>query len=412
MAQLTQQEAIDELKRRGYSDAQLQARGISSSAIKDAKQPSKASALTSFLTGGSQGALDTVASFANLGASQIAPGVMAGGKVAKALGAKEQMPTTLPHIDIAKQMGIDTSGHPLIEGAGELVGASVLPTGIYGETMKALPAMGGLMKIIPRIGAGALSGYATGEDSQGNRGLSTIIGGLLGPLAGAGHDATVSNAKLMRQVAAQAAKTTDEGSGKYQEALKTAEDTKIEAPRADDKLIDALPSDQRISLGNMLADPNIATAHKAQSDLGKHIAQLSRVPSKTSVDIQHLEDAKKLQMDIRGAIAKGFEDSGQEPLAEAYRSATQFWARKVVPYLNSQPLQDYNAGDMSAKGALKRLTGHSRAAERFQKRVGKDNPALQDFKSRSGITNTAKKIALYAAIFSAVPGVEHLKEVL
>ncbi|MES2218973.1 MAG: hypothetical protein V4501_11245 [Pseudomonadota bacterium] len=134
-----------------------------------------ASALKSLLVGAGQGLSDTAISAIN--AADIG-----GNKINQLMGGHAPVVPMVQHPDIAQHLGVDTSAHPYIRGAGEIAGGSVLPGGAYVKGLKLLPEAKGILGLAKVPALGGATGYTFGEDDEGNRGVATALGAVGAPL--------------------------------------------------------------------------------------------------------------------------------------------------------------------------------------------------------------------------------------
>lgn len=415
MAQLTNQQIVAELRRRGVSDAQMRAKGIKQSDIDAA--PSQAGTLESFFTGAGQGLSDTGISAANAA-------IIAGNEVGKLLGGNAPVAPTIPHPSLERALNIDTSGHPMANMVGNLAGGSVIPGGTYLKALKLLPEAKGLAGLAVKSAAGAGSGAITGEQQDGSgRAMGTILGGALAPAAGiagglgrAARTLTQSDEKLGQTFKNTAAAKSDISTENYKKALAEGTQVPVGIPEIKPGVLGRIKDDDlNQSLGDFLSKPNVITAHKAQSDIGAELRSLKKGDPglRSNEDRNHIKRLEKLRMDIRKSISQGFHDVGQHGKADAYDAATKFYVREVVPYTRNRTIRDFLAGETSPQYALKNLSGGGAPADKFRKAMGASHPEIDRFAAKKALQSKLKKAALYSLVGAiGIPGIHHLEEIL
>lgn len=309
----------------------------------------------------------------------------------------------------------DAAAYPGAAGIGELVGSSAIPGGIYTKGLKYIPEMKGVLKYAPSMIAGGTAGAATGENAPGGRLLGGMVGSSIAPIGQAGADiakigglssTNLANRILQRSKEAQKFYTAQYGKILSPNVVAKAGDVK--APFINKNLFDKLTSDQKKTVNNFYNDNNLINAHKAQSEIGKYQANLMAKPKLNRSDIENTNIglAKQARKQIQDNIKAALKNAGMPEIGNLYDATSAGYAKDVIPYRASTAIEDYKKGDIKASTMLRKLSGASRQAEKFDIKVGDKNPEVDYF---NAIKNIKKSILPAAFITNSW---HHLKELL
>lgn len=270
----------------------------------------------------------------------------------------------------------------------------------------ALSKAPGFLKYLQTVLGGAASGAATGaahytnpgESRLGNALTGGIAGGALGTL-GAGVSGARNAASAVKQ-AYPAKKVTEKiltdrsnirntYKNAYESLFNEAEKGGIhnlKVPKINENAIKSNTTTREFeALDSFLKRPSLQNAHKAQSDLGKTIRRLQKTHEGVGLNTSQkdaLESAIKAQKKIRGSMFDAFSKGGKKELANEYGKLTRGYAKEVLPYTKSKPINTYLKGELTDKDFLKSLAGN----KKFAKQLGEKYPEL----------NTRKKVDSYS----------------
>ena len=145
------------------------------------------------------------------------------------------------------------------------------------------------------------------------------------------------------------------------------------------------------SIRRYMKDPTIKNAHKAQSDIGKLVNQLEKIPNRTSEQNSVIRDALKnkdlIQDSIHNALGKGSE------LSNRYRQLGEGYATEVGPYLNpkiDKLMKSYKKGELLPEDFAKAM-GRSPYAKA---KILPENTALEWNLKRKGFKKGIAPAAL------------------
>lgn len=231
---------------------------------------------------------------------------------------------------------------------------------------------------------GALSGYALGEDEKGDREMSALLGGIANPLFSAGK--YIKNL-LPKGLAAgvvgakKAAKDKYEKlyNGLFNEAkTRGLNQNPITVPKFDIDLIKKHSQTKyHGGLNDFVKDPNLETAHRAQSDIGKFIRHMKEVDDKTgltSSQLKALKEAEKAQKKIKGSIFTRLTQGGKQDLSNKYGNITKGYAKDVIPYDRNKNITALQNKKISDKTFADRILKD----EEFRMAMQKQHPELRD----------------------------------
>ncbi len=284
-------------------------------------------------------------------------GISIGNLPLKGVGAAIGKEVRVPHVDFGQYL----EGPQISYEAGKFLGP--LMTGVGGiKKTQELARPGGYTGILSDILKGAGIGYATGETSEGERGLGATIGGIFGGLRGS------SKKVIGKRIEKNKKEIQQEFSQGYDKLFKDSAESGVTSVKAPDlnfnRIIKSTPSKYHESLNNYKAYPSIENSHRAQSDLGKIISNFestSKVGGLSDSQIRAWNEAVAAQSKIRNSMYKAFEAKNRPDLAEAYQNLTKGYAEEYIPYTSKE-----------TKSLLKKLLGN----EKHEKFIGENYPEI------------------------------------
>ena len=150
------------------------------------------------------------------------------------------------------------------------------------------------------------------------------------------------------------------------------------------------------SIRRYMKYPTIKNAHKAQSDIGKLVNQLEKIPNRTSEQNSVIRNALKnkdlIQDSIHNALGKGSE------LSNRYRQLGEGYATEVGPYLNpkiDKLMKSYKKGELLPEDFAKAM-GRSPYAKA---KILPENTALEWNLKRQGFKKGIAPAALKTYVF-------------
>ncbi len=306
----------------------------------------------------------------------------------------------IPHPDFRRMLNKPkTLGGDIASGVGGVLGGYGPAVKAYGALDKFMPGKGAA-GMAADVAKGLLTGFGLGETGAEGEGraASGLIGGGLAPIA-----------KLLPSSVAHNISEAKNKLGKhfnkaYGEIFKKAEQAgvnQIRKPQANYEYVRKhMGKDYRQSMDNFLTNPDLKSAHKFQSDLGKFIESINKSRIKAggslpSVKNEAEELAINMQKKIRGSMFD--ELSKKEPgLGKEFQKVTKQYRDKMAPYLQPDILK-YQAGKLKGAQLYDALGKNNefRSATRGQFPQFDINEALAP--ALKGGFNLAKDIGKYAA---------------
>jgi hypothetical protein len=251
-------------------------------------------------------------------------------------------PGPVPHIDLKQYLepGLSTD-------IGHFAGSFLGPGGAAFKALKALNALrrpAGLAGIASDAGRSAAAGYLTGEDSEGDRGLSTALGAALGPSLGATKHA------IGEKIAGSAQKAKEAYKGHYgdlfKEATKNGVHHVVVPPVGADNIIKHTTKHYHEYLRKYLDNPTLENAHWAQSELGNFVRKYEKRADLPPSKLKAIKDAQNL----RSQLKQGIEDqiSANPELAGRYSKLSAGYRKDVAPFENLSAIKKHRAGKISS----------------------------------------------------------------
>lgn len=242
---------------------------------------------------------------------------------------------------------------------GELGGELGAGGGVYSGIGKALK-LGAETPMIQRMLQGATTGYATGEESPGGRGVSAALGG---GLAGAGQ---LTNKALAQRLGAIKGREESTASQGYKDLFNQVKDrglaeAPLKKPNVDfDELKGSLLSKYKRGVDRFQDNPTIENAHQLQSDLGGMMRDIKKKsPEVTSGQREAYADIKDAQKRIRGSMYSHLNNSGNRDLANQYQQLTNNFRENVIPY-RTKALEGYSKGEVKPSSLVRKTLGNEK----------------------------------------------------
>lgn len=297
-------------------------------------------------------------------------------------------------------------------------------TGAAGAFSKAPGYLKYLKGILGSAASGAATGGAhyiqPGESRLSNALMGGALGGGLGGIGlGISGAANATRAikkafpaeKIAQKILSDRAAAKSTYKNAYQDLFKEAEKKGIHnlrVPKINEKAISENTKTKEFqSLENFMKRPSLENAHKAQSDLGKTIRRLEKIHEGVGLNTTQkkaLDSALEAQKKIRGTMFDRLTKSGNQDLAERYGELTIGYAKDVLPYTKSKPINTYRKGELTDKDFLSALIKN----KKFKKQLGEKYPELR---TRELVGETGKRL-LGAGLTGSVIEAMHLMGLL
>jgi len=244
--------------------------------------------------------------------------------------------------------------------------------------------------------AGALSGGAQAGAQYVNPGESrlenALYGGAFGaalPVVGKALGGTakgiknISNAypakKVAEKVISGMNNTKSSYNKMYSDIFKEASDLGINQIKKPNINYNAIIKNNPGKFSKILKDfqesPTPELANKLQSDLGKRISSLQTKQSKSglvSSEIHELERLSNAKDKLIKNLTSAFENKSPG-LANRYIETSKGYAKDVIPYIKSNPIRRFRAGERGETDFIKELTKD----KTFMHKMGKLYPELR-----------------------------------
>lgn len=282
---------------------------------------------------------------------QFAGGLLQGaGDVAASLGNVVARPLghPIPHPNL-KQYIPSGFGSQVAFGGGEL--ASQIPLMLGGAGLLAKAGLGAKAGIGGQAAQGAISGALMGENEEGGgRLLGALMGGAIPAGLGLGKKALSLRSKnIAEKVLDTLSSSQKEYGNTFNTILNEAKNRGAYEHflpiKANEKLLEkAGNKDYLYALKEYNKNPNLGSAHEAQSQLGAYIRDIGKPTS--TLDRHAKEEAKKLAKNIREHISEQLSKSGNSDLAMDYSMARKGYKEEVAPYLQSKAVKSLLEGHL------------------------------------------------------------------
>ena len=183
---------------------------------------------------------------------------------------------------------------------------------------------------------GAGTGYALGEDSEGDRGLSAGLGAVLGGALGS------TNKSIGKRFEEDGRKLKKEIGKMYESIFSDAAKEGIERvskPSINVGFLKYTPEKTRESIVKYLQNPTLRHAHDARKDLGRIERKFKKdfdSGSLTTQEIKAWDAAKEAQSKIDESIIGEFNNFGRPDLAEKFLKANERYATEYIPYTTKE----------------------------------------------------------------------------
>lgn len=279
-------------------------------------------------------------------------------------------------------------------------GATRLPGAL--QAIQRVPRPGGYLGLASDALLGAGSGYALGENEKGERGLATILGGILGPVA------SITNRGITNRVLRDRERELARHGQAYEQIFDAAEQNgtpfiaeSIERMGNQQglnlvrRLMNRLPVDNREALVEFFQNPSFRNAQNLQSELGKWTRAVEgdrRYKTRTLPGrLQRAyEAAVELRDGLRSDITHSLAQGGLIQESLLYPRVTQSYAENVAPYF-TQSISDVMQGKKMPEKLAKRLADD----EQFMLDLGHVYPEISINKFLT--SSKAKKAAMLGA---------------
>jgi hypothetical protein len=309
-----------------------------------------------------------------------------------------------PHLDLSRyhkndlaadfgRAAGDVATLPL--GGAVFKGANALATPIVNTAMKLAPEAiksssyaAKLGAILQGMGTGGATGFALGEDREGNRGWGTALGaGLGGVIPGAKLAAHTAKdlfqkgaaklgyqpaEKVMQTVAKEAPQILkNTASDAFNDAFKIAKDKGITKANIKEKnvapFLESLTEEERASITTAFKTKNLEDIHTAAKEAGEHLRSWRKEAGKRKL-LDHerkiVQSAKVLKDNLYGALEGAFKKTGDPRAQQLFNKGNSIW-KEYLKYARSKILTKFNEGDLTAKRAVKQLYKNDYAEKHF-----------------------------------------------
>jgi hypothetical protein len=316
--------------------------------------------------------------------------------------------------------------NPLSAKAGNITGniGLALPgmflggSGASGLIPKAPGYLRALASILGYGGSGALSGASQYVNPRESRLENAVMGGGIGLGAGAlgtaikgglGLGKAIKKAypaeKVSEKILKDRSNILKKYNDSYEDLFKVAENegiNKISVPHINSKSIKKnTTSKEYESLENFFESPTLKNAHRAQSDLGRTIRRLQKTHEGVGLNTsqqQALESALMAQKKIRGSIFQELSKNGKNDLSKEYSKLTTGYAKEVLPYTKSVPINKFKRGELTSEDFLKSLNNN----KKFKAQLGEKYPELETRRKISSTLRHAVPIGGAASLLEAL----------
>jgi hypothetical protein len=314
--------------------------------------------------------------------------------------------TKTPHLDLSAY----SSGRPGAEYAadvGEFGGKLIPGMGLVGALNK-LGRPGGYAGIGSDILKGAGAGYALGEDEEGNRGLASAFGGILGGIQG------VSSKAIANRFSKDRSNIKTKYNKTYENILSQGEKAGVKRVPVPEEhnlgyILRGADRKMTIPIEKYFQHPTLRNAQSAQSAAGKIASKIERSARNRpegflDVESKAIDASKDLQRKIRSGIVDQLDKSSKPALGKKYLKTTEGYGRDVVPYDNSAAYDYSDALKIFKKSkhgklgpAEKKLVDSLRGDVEFQAAYGNLYPEL-------GINKFTRNLTLPRAVGLGITG--------
>lgn len=314
----------------------------------------------------------------------------------------------VPYVDYSSNVQQDPLSQSVFKGS-ELASNIGSGLGAY-KALNKIPGMIGNIPIKTKIGQGALSGYLTGGNNNGESAYDIpdsrlINAGIGAGLSGAGQ---LTNDALMKKIASQKENVENISSNAYQNFINKAENSndnglniknyiKTKQPYDKKLLTDLFTKDQRRALEDFYENRTFSSAHLAQSEIGSKIRKIKESVDKGSMTAiagdKKIEKLNDIKNDIKLGMSK-FLYSKNPSFLDEYNKLGSDYLKNVVPYKDPN-ISSYIKGEKYSDNTLKNLLNN----RQFMESAGKDISGLG---TRKMINKgaTAVKYGLIPAYFT------------
>lgn len=298
-------------------------------------------------------------------------------------------------------------------GAG-LVGLGGLGTGRGAiQAMQRLPRPSGWGGLATDVAKGAAGGYATGENTEGDRTLGTALGAIAQPIS------SITNRGITNRVLGDRAEQEARHGEMYRDIFDPAEENNV--PFLGEHLMSmgnqAIESFGRLRrmrnyrepIDAFLTDPSLQTGQELQSALGRFTRKVEKNPDYTTDSLNprlqaEYEAATELRRVLQNDIETSLRRGGLPEEAAMYPEATRSFAQNVAPY-RTTAISDVLEGIKHPQKLAKRL----REDEKFMIELGDRYPELGLNKALPWLAGgTPALTALITAL--GIPKIAHAEE--
>jgi hypothetical protein len=311
----------------------------------------------------------------------------------------------VPNLDISQYAPQDPLSQTLEKG-GEIAGEIGTGLGGYKAAGSALN-LGAETPVYQRMLQGAVSGYVQSGSSDPTEAYNLPSSRLIGAAAGGalGGLGQLSDKALADRLSAIRKREKDSASAGYNSLFDTAKergitDKSMKIPSIDmEDLNKNLSAKYRPSVQRYMSNPNLETAHKAQSDIGKMINDIySKKGGLTSSQIDAYPMLQDAQKRLRGQMVGHLSKHDSSDLADLYAALTKNYSQNVAPY-NIDALKKYS-NDRKRPGSVMSEI-YSKSNEPFMLAKGDSIPAIKAGEHLNKLTPLMKHLLGYAAMGGA-----------
>jgi len=354
----------------------------------------------------------------------------------------------IPHQDLSYLM----SGEPLGEmagGIGSFAGGAVLPIGTYGKTAQVLSRLPGNIGALTRTGAGALSGYLTGETPEGERGTASAWGGLFGAtlpnvgqvgskIASGIHEYKLKPLKkagkeVLRDTEALTKEAQNIYGNFFEQSREAGANNIFRTGLLQDKHIfelaqnpqhfnallskslkeafnykalkEGIPNKYMKSFRKFLKNDSMKNAHFAASDLKKGIASLNSERSLTAHQNNAIRVAEKAVKKIENEMERALRDSNNPELAGKLKDINTWYGKEVAPLKYNKHIVKYGEKKLTEEGLAKALAKDQEFQRKVPSRHRNIEKGVESGQIREDVMNFLRKGALMGLGGGAAAGI-------
>ena len=280
----------------------------------------------------------------------------------------------IPHLDLQKYIQNQNLPNKIMFKGGEVGGQLAAGAGAY-QKLGNIPRPSGLTGLAADSAKGAATGYALGEDEEGDRGMATAFGAALGPIGSASKGA-IGN-RITKDMASAKKQYNKLYEGLFKEGEAEGLNSFLKVPsRVNPKQFKKIDEKYTQAFKEAIKDPTLAKVHKAQSKLGKYVFDKEKIINRGgAVNEEALNLARKLEEGLEKTLSKSLSKSKQG-LGEKYNAIQSGYKSDVIPYTKNAAIQEFKAGDSEASDLIKSLRGSGKSGKSFRSHLKDKYPEI------------------------------------